>query len=416
MLLYHILQHFWLGLGASEGVFRSLSVLFAVATVPPFYLLAARLFTVWTATSAVVLLAVNAFFIQYAQEARAYAPLVFLTVLASALLVRALDRPTRARWLAYVIVTGLALYTHFFASLIIMAQLLAVLAWRPRVGARVFFLVFGSIAVIALPLLMAARAQGMAISWVPPLTLGYARSVLEWLVGSTAPGPLLAVYSIVCGGGVVFALVRRQWRWEWLCALMLATIPIVVAVLVSLVRPMFVPRYLIVALPGIVIVAAASLSLIRPRWLGTGAVVGLALIASLNLQGWYIMPKEDWRAAVQYVSQHAEPGDELIAYPAFTRLAIDHYLRRQPTDPVVRPLYPTPDWGEYFPAEADGLPFPEPVAGESKPRRVWVVYRYAPPGPESAAGKAIAAVTDGRPPASETLFPAVGVRLYELAP
>ena len=92
--LYYVLLHPWLVFGEDEFAVRSLSVLFAAATVPVFYALAARLFDRPTAVVASVLLALNASFVAHAQEARTYALVVFLAVLSSYLLLLLLERRT----------------------------------------------------------------------------------------------------------------------------------------------------------------------------------------------------------------------------------------------------------------------------------------------------------------------------------
>jgi mannosyltransferase len=420
MLLYQLLQHPWLALGSSEAAFRSLSVVFAVATVPPFYLLAKRLFGSGAAAASILLLALNAFFVQYAQEARAYSLVLFLVVVSSTLLLRAIDRPTSGRWLAYVLSAVLALYSHYFAALIILAHFVSLLARRPAVPKRVMVVVFGSIAVAAVPLLVAVKANPGALGWVPQLTVAYARYVLETLIGSTGDHPLLlpAAYVAVCAGGIAVALVRRQWRWEWLFAASLVLVPIVVALVVSLVKPVFVARYLIVALPGLILLAVAAFSLVRPRWLAIAGVLALAILSANNLRGWYTgMPKEDWRDAVQYVAVHAQPGDAMIVYPNYCRLPVDYYIERQPAAATIQPLFPTPGWGKYFPGEVDGATLQVALTSQKTPaKRIWIVYRYGPPSPSSPDGMAIASATHNQPPLSDTHFPYVDVQLYQIDP
>jgi uncharacterized membrane protein len=49
-----------------------------------------------------LLLPLNAFFIRYAQEARSYSLLVFLTTLSSYFFVRGVERPSWKHWASYV--------------------------------------------------------------------------------------------------------------------------------------------------------------------------------------------------------------------------------------------------------------------------------------------------------------------------
>ena len=100
MILYNILLRGWLELGSSETWVRLLSAACMVGAVAATWLLAQRLFDARVASVAAGLMAVNAFVVRYAQEARSYALLVLLVVVATYLLVLALDRGQRRWWVA----------------------------------------------------------------------------------------------------------------------------------------------------------------------------------------------------------------------------------------------------------------------------------------------------------------------------
>src|SRR5271167_1006990 len=68
MSLYYLLLRLWLHLGNGEAFIRSLSVIFALATIPVLYYLGARLFDSRTGLFAAALLTVNAYHIRYSQE------------------------------------------------------------------------------------------------------------------------------------------------------------------------------------------------------------------------------------------------------------------------------------------------------------------------------------------------------------
>jgi mannosyltransferase len=123
MSLYFVLLHFWLALGSSEGFIRVLSALFSVGAIPVVYALGARLLGHPGGLLASWLLAVNAFHIRYAQEARSYALVVFLAALASWLFVKNIEEPAAARWNAYSAVCVLCTYSHFYGALIVVAHI-----------------------------------------------------------------------------------------------------------------------------------------------------------------------------------------------------------------------------------------------------------------------------------------------------
>ena len=92
MSLYYFLLHFWLYFGGSEFFVRALSVLFAVASVPVIYLLGRRLFDSRVGLIAAALMAVNAYHVQYSQDARSYSLMVLLCLLSSLYFLKCLER------------------------------------------------------------------------------------------------------------------------------------------------------------------------------------------------------------------------------------------------------------------------------------------------------------------------------------
>src|SRR5918999_2609241 len=76
MTVYYVVLHFWVLLGDSEIIVRTLSVITAVVTIPIVYLLGKHLFNSETGLIAALLLAVNALHVQYSQEARSYSMLI----------------------------------------------------------------------------------------------------------------------------------------------------------------------------------------------------------------------------------------------------------------------------------------------------------------------------------------------------
>jgi hypothetical protein len=96
----------------------------------------------------------------------------------------------------------------------------------------------------------------------------------------------------------------------------------------SLVKPLFVNRYLIVALLGLFLLAGAGLSRLRP-----GIAVATVLVfvaASLpGLVAWYTTDdREDWRGAAALVRRSALPDDVVVVsrlgVPVFSHYEDDH--------------------------------------------------------------------------------------------
>jgi mannosyltransferase len=148
--LYYFVLHFWLGFGESEFAVRALSVMFGVWTIVIVYALARELFDSDVGLLSALLLALSPMHIWYSQEARMYPMVTTWSLLASYSLILALRSssgpgwrrsaaPHRAQmryWVAYVLFSVLALYTHYFALFVLLFQNLFVLFWLWRHGVR----------------------------------------------------------------------------------------------------------------------------------------------------------------------------------------------------------------------------------------------------------------------------------------
>ncbi len=127
----------------SDWLWRFPSVIAAVLTVAITYKLAYHVSRITyhtsmqslplrrlTAITAALLLALAPIAIKYGQEARMHALFMFLSVLSTLLLFRALAKPQeRTRWLAYALATTANIYTMYFGFLILAAQTGLVLFW-----------------------------------------------------------------------------------------------------------------------------------------------------------------------------------------------------------------------------------------------------------------------------------------------
>jgi mannosyltransferase len=333
--LYYVLLRGWVVLGTGEATVRLLSVLPAVAAVPISFALGRRLFGWRVGVAAAALLAVNAFAIQYAQEARAYSLVLFLVLLSTYLFVRAVQEGGRWTWAAYVLVTALSGYAHFFAWFVVLAQLgsLAFLDRRP--ATRTLLAAYGSIAVLSLPLLaFVLTTSGNQIGWIPSLSVsGIAGALGQLAGGRTFVGAAVLVAILVaCVLFTLMALVQR-WRrkgrsadtWRLVLVLGWLLIPIAGALAISLVKPIWVDKYLIVALPGLALTAAFGLSTRKPTLARAGLLILLVASVSQVLVLHLNEDKDDWRAATEFVLTRSEPGDGIAFYRPFGRFPFGYY-------------------------------------------------------------------------------------------
>src|SRR5205807_4287337 len=114
--------------GYGEAGLRSLSALAGVATVPVIYAAGAKMVSPRAGLIVAALTACNPYLIWYSQEARSYSLVVLLTAAPLLAFAYARATPTPRMLALWVIASGLALATHYYALLAIGPQAVWLLA------------------------------------------------------------------------------------------------------------------------------------------------------------------------------------------------------------------------------------------------------------------------------------------------
>lgn len=339
---YYAVVQLWLGLTqlpADEVGLRLLSLVAAVAAVVVLVRAVQRLAGTRVALAAGLLAASSPLVVEYSAEARMYG-LALLAVTTTLLgLARWLDGAPRALLLLGVgaTATGLA---HWFALPVVAGLALAALLLRGRAAA-------GAVVVLALGCLPGLSLVGLAAA------NGSGTPNVDWIAPAAAPVPLLGLQawtagSAVLGVAVVAALAAAaratrepSARPLAVVALCWVAVPLVLVQLAELVRPVFVPRYLLPALLGLAVASALGTASWRRAVAvpATAVLVGLSLLAGLPLldRG----PREDGRGAVAALAAAQRSGQAVVAVDPRAALALDHYapgrlradLRLPPLDP-----------------------------------------------------------------------------------
>ena len=346
MSLYYVLLKGWTAFGQDETSVRALSLAAAVLAVLVLFVAAERLFGRRVAVLASLLLAVNPFFLRYAQEARAYSLVLLLATAATAVFLALEEHPHGApAEAAYVVIGALAMYAHFFAIFVLGSHLLALAIARRPLRAQVVRLACVGVLSLPLALFVLFRDAGQVSHLTRP-TPTDVREALTQLAGGT--GPLLLLYGLAVLVGVWSWLrAADQWRrWPLTVAVTWATTPIVGAVVVSLGKPLFAPRFLTIALPGIALLVAAGLARLRPAatLAALVLVVALSVVQVARVQG---KPQEDFRAATAFVLERAAPGDAIAFYRTSRRIPFEYYARHHAERTLPRSLMPTSPYGRF---------------------------------------------------------------------
>jgi len=356
--LFYLLTSLALKLGDDEWHLRLVSLLASVGLVWLTYRLARLALPRGESTLAAAFCALSPFQVMYAQEARTYTLVAFLTVAAIYLFTRAilLDRP-RA-WLPYVLVSALALYTQSIALLGVGVQIAIVLFTREgRRGLGRFVVAQVCAILLYAPWLFVSFAQAsrmhsshwylmapgghelfMVIRSVflspIPLVTPHPGSPLPGL-GAFMPDPvaqqLLLLIPLVPLIAALFTL-RAPGRRGLLSRLALAmlVLPLIAVWLVSYRIPLWLPRYFVFLTPALAVVSTIGLLRLRPRGFGT-AWAALVLLgagyACFRYDTDYT--KEPWREAVRRIVE-ASPAGHTAALVPFDLDAFRYYNNRLP--------------------------------------------------------------------------------------
>ena len=441
MALYYGLLRIWLHLGQSPFFIRSLSVLMAAATLPALYWLARLLYDRRVALIASALFVFNAYSVRYAQEARSYALFLLLATLSSGFLIAFLREPGRRHWRGYLVFSILAVYAHFYALLLIAAHGLA-LRWlghgretepKAQVPAQMRR-AWIAIGFAVLPLLIFIAKTGAGpIRWIPRPSLRDLLQFYENLAGSNH-WFLLAV----CGAASLAALAplrKQMWgrdqTWEtWRCQFLLIWLffPVVLTVLLSFARPVFLGRYMIFCLPALLILVAAGLARLCPSWLLAAALTGTLLLCAQGISFVYGHDFDHERdassAATEFILDHSQPGDAVVFHIAATRIPYEFFRSLRAGENTASSNFTAHLGPEIlFPRHAAGLDYRDftgkptadflRVAAAGHPR-VWIMLMNngSAENPDSTTAMLSKVLPESFPKMLQWQFPKVEVRLY----
>ena len=361
MAAYYLVLYGWIkGFGVTEYATRSLSLLFSIAALVHCWFLSRRFFSRPASWVASLVMLCNPLFIYHAAETRSYAMLLWLSVLATDIFFRLLERPTRWRFLAYGLVLSLGVYTHYFGLLLLPVHGLVTLLLIRRVGRwGRWWLTWVIVLLSVSPLALFRPASTDQVLWM---------SVPSWKM-------LLRAGSNFFGGPALTAgfLLLACWVWfrnrprltpfqQTLMIFCLASLslPLLLVYGYSVwLQPLFQYRYFISSLPAAALPAGLLIQLAgdrwkAPVWIGMALALGqlVPAIEAMRAKG------TGYRDLAQYILGHAEAGDLVTAYPYFKGDHYEHYRER--FAPAESNLASIPfSQGEYLPGGGGWDPDPD---------------------------------------------------------
>ncbi|MGW3949930.1 glycosyltransferase family 39 protein [Streptomyces sp. NPDC004752] len=269
---------------------------------------------------------------KYAQEGRSYAMVCALVTWATYVLVVSVPHRTRWRWAVYASAMLLACLLHEFAVLALVAHGVTLVVSRvPRPVLKAWSVAAAGVTGGLLPLAMCSAGQSEQVSWIGgPVRLRY------FLV--------VAVVGVACARAPL--AVRGPVRLSAL-AVPILVLPGLLLLITSLVKPLFVDRYVLFSNIGIALLLGAWMDYFhrgqrssRNAWIAAVAVLAALVQPSLSLR----TPQSrsnDATAIGAAVRKEGRPGDGLLylagqhriltaANPEDTRSLTDLALAQDP--------------------------------------------------------------------------------------
>lgn len=314
------------------------------------FFLGRRLFSAEAALFGSALLALNSFHILYSQAARGYTLAVLLVTLCSLYFIRALEEADWHPTGAYVVSATAALYAHFFAVFVLLAQFFSLffLKSRSRIVKRQIGLLL-LVAGLGTPLAaFAAVHKTDPIFWLDHPSIRDVHHLFTYFFGSGLKFGLSALSIILAA--------REWWRrassstqpayesaWVYVFVGLWLAVPVALTLLISHWRPVFSPRFLMICLPAVVLLVGEGLSSVKPPIARYGFAAVLFTSAITALPSYYRRPGlEDWRGVADYLTKNVQPSD-VIVVDVYYRDAFDIAFRQSqqncPTQKVM-PLLP----------------------------------------------------------------------------
>lgn len=331
--------------GESAWSVRLPAMLFGVGSIWALWRLCHEITGPWEARFAALLMAVSYHHVWFSQNARGYTGLLFFSLVATWLLIRALRDPNLRVWLAFGLCLTLSMYTHLTAAFYFLAAGIAyllVVGWRaanPSTAPlpKLWMPIVGCGIGVVLTLVLYSPLIGQMIAAFTEVTVGeepavYAESIAEWdsplwmageIVASLGPiGILLPGVLAVVLIGIV-----SLWRTVPVVPLILVIhVPMTIALLVAFEFRVW-PRYFVTDL-GLISLFLVHGAFVVGRWVAgfdfvptalkgerLGMVLATAGIAAslVLLPRNYLYPKQDYAGVHRYVEANRAADSVVIS-------------------------------------------------------------------------------------------------------
>lgn len=334
--LYIVLMHFWIKIfGISESAIRSLSAIFGILGVLMIYFLGRRLFNKETGLFAAAILALSPAAIYYSQEARLYTMMMFLTMASFYFYLRLKEKYTVLNAALYIIPTILLIYTHIFAFIIVLSQTIHFFYINSRKKAElakwaVTMAILGVLFLPWAPIMINQLSLTSLISWIPRPSINGLAGTGRLFFGNA----IIAIIFFMLLGFIFFLNIKGRIdpdeAGNFYSVLFFGAFPIVFLFLFSFIKPLFVPKFMLFALPFFILAFAWMTLKSHNKPMLPLIILVIILVMSLTTVFWqyHTLDKQDWRGVAEYIRMNAKQDEYIFLDPYYDASPFAYYYDR----------------------------------------------------------------------------------------
>jgi uncharacterized membrane protein len=277
-----------------------------------------------------LLLSLNPFLIRYSQEVRMYGILgVFLLIAIIGLIKISKDSKDWFGYVLYVIGVSAGLYTHYFTAMVVIAFWIYIVSiyfiknkitlitnwrwWLANILALLIFLPW-------VPSMMAQFTRAQGLGWLSKTSIRTLNdTVWQFMTFTDARQILILIYWLVpvlILGLVVYVCIKDRSKEKFSRLLALFTfLPLIMAVMISFIRPVFHERYFVFSAIGLCLMMALAIYYIflNNKYLAISIALIIVLIQLVGIRNVYAQSNHQMSRVMGFINQNYQSGDRIIS-------------------------------------------------------------------------------------------------------
>lgn len=330
--LYYLLLHFWMVFGTSEATLRLLSLIFGILAIIGIFHLGS-IYSKKIGLISSLILAVSPLQVYYSQESRMYSLAILLSILCFYFFLR-FDQNLKSK-VFFTISLILGLYTHYFFILSLVTFNIFYVYQKRRL--KTWLISMSVIFLSYLPWIIIFLSTSHPTPWNYPLYLAVPATfavfavggVGTWALREMVENPILGnmrLLPIIISLLMAYLFVISP-KKKMLLPLLFILLPILLSAIISILRPFYSPRSLIIYTPFYYLIIATLLWSLNNlfRWFLGGLLTFLCL---LMLTYMHFNPFF-WGEPLKIVSQipfiDYQPGDAIAHASIYSYYPFRYY-------------------------------------------------------------------------------------------